>query len=211
MVFLRRTTPTCFYCLSAPSPTPVDPRAFRCPHCGCWNRYDANGEILSDEPAMHDENLNTASFARRGSSPPTFFLPPPHSLPQHPPARTGSRPRTPDLPSATRVKPTKCSSSTSSQTISHLHKQVPQISLLLLGVDHSLLAPRLRSAPRAAPRLSRFVARPISSSLRELPTRSRRPDRAEKSDGSHKSPRRLAERKQRKREATPSAWRWNGP
>ncbi len=34
--------------------------------CKCWNRYAANNEIISDEPAMHDENLNARSFAKRG-------------------------------------------------------------------------------------------------------------------------------------------------
>lgn len=65
----RRGNLTCFFCLSAVSPPPVDSRSYRCPHCGCWNRYDANGEIISDEPAMHDEKLNARSFAKRGLSP----------------------------------------------------------------------------------------------------------------------------------------------
>ncbi|KAG8219678.1 hypothetical protein J3R82DRAFT_633 [Butyriboletus roseoflavus] len=72
--FLRRTSNlTCFFCLSAVSPAPVDSRSYRCPHCSCWNRYDANGEIMSDEPAMHDENLNARSFAKRGLSPLATF------------------------------------------------------------------------------------------------------------------------------------------
>ncbi|KIJ68203.1 hypothetical protein HYDPIDRAFT_81318 [Hydnomerulius pinastri MD-312] len=66
--FLRRTSNlTCFFCQSAVSPAPVDARSFRCPQCNCWNRYDANGEIMSDEPAMHDEKLNARSFAKRAS------------------------------------------------------------------------------------------------------------------------------------------------
>ncbi|KAF9229116.1 hypothetical protein BS17DRAFT_798739 [Gyrodon lividus] len=66
--FLRRVNNlACFFCQSTVSPTPVDPRSFRCPHCRCWNRYDANGEIMSDEPAMHDEKLNIKSFAKRAS------------------------------------------------------------------------------------------------------------------------------------------------
>lgn len=64
---LRRPTRVeCFYCQSQVDPR--DPRSFRCPECHCWNRYDAHGEIISDEPAMHDENLNSKSFARRGMS-----------------------------------------------------------------------------------------------------------------------------------------------
>lgn len=71
--FLRRTSNlTCFFCLSAVGP--VNARSYRCPHCGCWNRFDANGEIISDEPAMHDEKLNTTSFAKRGLSLAVFRL-----------------------------------------------------------------------------------------------------------------------------------------
>ncbi|KAF9244549.1 Ima1 N-terminal domain-containing protein [Melanogaster broomeanus] len=66
--FLRRTSNlTCFFCQSPICPAPVDPRSFHCTCCGCWNRYDAKGEIMSDEPAMHDEKLNTKSFAKRAS------------------------------------------------------------------------------------------------------------------------------------------------
>ncbi|KAI6162079.1 Ima1 N-terminal domain-containing protein [Pisolithus thermaeus] len=50
---------SCFFCQSRV--TPNDLRSFRCPQCNCWNRYDANGEIMSDEPAMHDETLNATS------------------------------------------------------------------------------------------------------------------------------------------------------
>ncbi|KAF8140403.1 Ima1 N-terminal domain-containing protein [Boletus edulis] len=77
--FLRRSSNlTCFFCLSAVS---ADSRSYRCPHCGCWNRFDANGEIMSDEPAMHDENLNASSFAKRASPnkdrlPSTYTKPP---------------------------------------------------------------------------------------------------------------------------------------
>lgn len=59
-----RTIP-CFYCQSLQQPR--DPRSFKCLECSCWNRYDRNGVIMSDDPAMHDESLNTASFARRGA------------------------------------------------------------------------------------------------------------------------------------------------
>ncbi|KAF8560218.1 hypothetical protein OG21DRAFT_1452054 [Imleria badia] len=80
--FLRRTgNLTCFFCLSAVGSALVDTRSYRCPHCGCWNRFDANGEIISDEPAMHDENLNATSFAKRASPnkdrlPSTYAKPP---------------------------------------------------------------------------------------------------------------------------------------
>ena len=56
---------TCFFCQSHINPPPRDPRNFRCPHCQCWNRYDAHGEITSNEPAMH-ESMNVKSFT--GSS-----------------------------------------------------------------------------------------------------------------------------------------------
>jgi len=57
---------TCFFCQSHINPLPRDPRNFRCPHCQCWNRYDAHGEIASDEPAMHEPGMNANSFTRRG-------------------------------------------------------------------------------------------------------------------------------------------------
>jgi hypothetical protein len=66
---------SCFFCQQAISPAPRDPRAFRCPHCTCLNRYDSQGEILSDEPAMHDETLNSRSFAKRGECLYNFYLP----------------------------------------------------------------------------------------------------------------------------------------
>ncbi|KAN0121670.1 Ima1 N-terminal domain containing protein [Russula decolorans] len=73
--FLRRTTPTvCFFCQTTISPPPPQPLSFNCPHCSCWNHYDANGDILSDDPAMHDETLNRRSFARRASPRKDRFL-----------------------------------------------------------------------------------------------------------------------------------------
>ncbi|KAH8099413.1 Ima1 N-terminal domain-containing protein [Cristinia sonorae] len=61
----RHTRVACFFCQSEANPR--DPRAFICASCHCWNRYDSNGELISDEPAMHDERLNARSFARRGA------------------------------------------------------------------------------------------------------------------------------------------------
>ncbi|KAH8998834.1 Ima1 N-terminal domain-containing protein [Lactarius hatsudake] len=66
-LLLRQPRTLCFFCQSLVSPPPPQPLSFLCPHCGCWNRYDANGDILSDDPAMHDEALNLKSFARRAS------------------------------------------------------------------------------------------------------------------------------------------------
>ncbi|KAI0778297.1 Ima1 N-terminal domain-containing protein [Trametes elegans] len=66
-IFRQPSAVSCFYCQSAVTPLPRNPRSFRCPHCDCWNRYDEHGEIISDEPAMHDENLNARSFAKRAS------------------------------------------------------------------------------------------------------------------------------------------------
>ncbi|TFK77253.1 hypothetical protein BDN72DRAFT_884803 [Pluteus cervinus] len=65
-LFRRPTQLICFFCQSAAPPN-FNPRHFRCPSCGCWNRFDQHGEILSDEPAMHDESLNSRSFAKRAS------------------------------------------------------------------------------------------------------------------------------------------------
>ena len=59
---------TCFFCQSHINPPPRDPNNFRCPHCQCSNRYDPSGEIISDEPAMHEQAFNTKSFAKRGNS-----------------------------------------------------------------------------------------------------------------------------------------------
>ncbi|KAH9898288.1 Ima1 N-terminal domain-containing protein [Cubamyces lactineus] len=66
-IFRQPSTVSCFFCQSVVTPLPRNPRSFRCPHCDCWNRYDECGEIISDEPAMHDENLNARSFAKRAS------------------------------------------------------------------------------------------------------------------------------------------------
>lgn len=66
-LFRRNSTVSCFFCNSSITPLPRNPRSFRCPHCDCWNRYDTSGEIISDEPSMHDENLNAKSFAKRGT------------------------------------------------------------------------------------------------------------------------------------------------
>lgn len=66
-IFRKPSSLACFFCQTRISPLPQNTRSFRCPHCGCWNRYDAHGEIMSDDPAMHDEALNHRSFARRGA------------------------------------------------------------------------------------------------------------------------------------------------
>jgi hypothetical protein len=157
--FLRRTgNLTCFFCLSAVSPAPADARSYRCPHCGCRNRFDANGEILSDEPAMHDEKLNATSFAKRGSSFMQSFTSTAaaHCPPQHPRTRTGSHPRTLKRHSATHVRQTRCSWSTSSQIICHLHRQVPCTNPMrhYIDSDHCFTASRSRSTPRTTPCVS---------------------------------------------------------
>ncbi|KAF9479720.1 hypothetical protein BDN70DRAFT_858067 [Pholiota conissans] len=65
-LFRRHSNVQCFFCQS-PIPFPADIRNFKCSACGCWNRYDEKGEIVSDEPAMHEERLNSKSFAKRAS------------------------------------------------------------------------------------------------------------------------------------------------
>lgn len=67
-LFRRRSNIICFFCQTAVTPFPKNPRNFKCLTCSCWNRYDVKGEIVSDEPAMHDEALNKQSFAKRGTS-----------------------------------------------------------------------------------------------------------------------------------------------
>ncbi|KAG8898395.1 hypothetical protein FRC00_002865 [Tulasnella sp. 408] len=71
---LRRSRPAntnCFFCNTDIKPSPPDPRNFQCPHCSCWNRYDGRGVIISDEAAMHQEQLNMSSYALRAN-----YLPP---------------------------------------------------------------------------------------------------------------------------------------
>ncbi|KAF8898910.1 Ima1 N-terminal domain-containing protein [Infundibulicybe gibba] len=65
-LFRRRSNMQCFFCQSSFN-SPNNPRNFRCPACGCRNIYDDYGEIISDEPAMHDETLNSRSFSKRAS------------------------------------------------------------------------------------------------------------------------------------------------
>jgi hypothetical protein len=65
-LFRRHSNIQCFFCQS--SDLHSNPHSFKCTSCGCWNRYDNNGEIISDEPAMHEEHLNSKSFAKRGRS-----------------------------------------------------------------------------------------------------------------------------------------------
>ncbi|KAK7694769.1 hypothetical protein QCA50_001957 [Cerrena zonata] len=65
-LFRRKTHQVCFYC--GTDVNPRNPHQFRCSECGCLNRYDDRGEIISDEPAMHDETMNAKSFAKRASS-----------------------------------------------------------------------------------------------------------------------------------------------
>ncbi|KAF8807741.1 hypothetical protein BYT27DRAFT_7165839 [Phlegmacium glaucopus] len=65
-LFRRHSNIQCFFCQS-PTALHINPRNFKCTSCGCWNRYDNQGEIISDEPAMHEEHLNSKSFAKRAS------------------------------------------------------------------------------------------------------------------------------------------------
>ncbi|KAF6766564.1 Ima1 N-terminal domain-containing protein [Ephemerocybe angulata] len=62
----RHSSVQCWFCNTA-LPIPQNPRNFRCSACNCWNRYNDRGEILSDEPAMHEESLNRKSFSKRAS------------------------------------------------------------------------------------------------------------------------------------------------
>ncbi|CAE6470028.1 unnamed protein product [Rhizoctonia solani] len=66
---------TCHFCNT--SITGIHTGDFKCPHCDSWNMFDKNGRLVSDHPAMHDEMLNTDSFAKRASPnrnrlPPSF-------------------------------------------------------------------------------------------------------------------------------------------
>lgn len=68
-IFRQKSSVSCFYCQATINPLPRNPHSFRCPQCDCWNRYDANWDIISDEPAMYDEKLNSRSFAKRDRLP----------------------------------------------------------------------------------------------------------------------------------------------
>ncbi|KAJ3821804.1 Ima1 N-terminal domain-containing protein [Lentinula raphanica] len=65
-MFRRPTQAQCFFCNTLISRI-RDPKNFRCSSCGCVNRYDNQGEIISDEPQMHEESLNLQSFSKRAS------------------------------------------------------------------------------------------------------------------------------------------------
>ncbi|KAF9566160.1 hypothetical protein CPC08DRAFT_130459 [Agrocybe pediades] len=66
VLFKRQSNIQCFFC-SSTVPIPQNTRNFKCPSCSCWNRYDEHGEIISDEPAMHEERLNSRSFMKRAA------------------------------------------------------------------------------------------------------------------------------------------------
>ncbi|KAF8213217.1 Ima1 N-terminal domain-containing protein [Mycena galopus ATCC 62051] len=59
----RRSNISCYFC-NSPISLPKDPTncKFICPYCNCLNRW-VNGQIVSDEPAMHDESLNPRAFS----------------------------------------------------------------------------------------------------------------------------------------------------
>ncbi|CAE6412994.1 unnamed protein product [Rhizoctonia solani] len=66
---------TCHFCNTSTSG--IHGGDFKCPTCDSWNMFDKNGRLVSDHPAMHDEMLNTDSFAKRASPnknrlPPSF-------------------------------------------------------------------------------------------------------------------------------------------
>ncbi|KAJ7275202.1 Ima1 N-terminal domain-containing protein [Mycena haematopus] len=70
----RRSNISCYFCNSAVS-LPKDPTNFRCPHCNCLNRW-VDGQIVSDEPAMHDESLNSQAFSSQPKDRiPTMYAP----------------------------------------------------------------------------------------------------------------------------------------
>jgi Ima1 N-terminal domain len=119
----RKTRIVCFFCQTTISPPPLQPLSFLCPHCTCWNRYDLNGDILSDDPAMHDETLNRKSFARRGASCLSSCLSSlsltTESVSQHPHGRTASSPLLAMHLSAPHANPTRGSSSASCRVIFH--------------------------------------------------------------------------------------------
>jgi hypothetical protein len=121
---LRRPTRTvCFFCQTSISPPPPQPHSFLCPHCACWNHYDDNGNILSDDPAMHDESLNRRSFARRGAysqpRPDTSFPCILISDLQRPHGKIASSQRSATRRSAPSANQTRGSSTASYRVISH--------------------------------------------------------------------------------------------
>ncbi|KAJ4485951.1 Ima1 N-terminal domain-containing protein [Lentinula aciculospora] len=65
-MFRRPAQAQCYFC-STFTPHPRDPSNFRCTSCGCLNRYDTKGEIISDDTQMYEESLNARSFSKRAS------------------------------------------------------------------------------------------------------------------------------------------------
>ncbi|KAJ7630779.1 Ima1 N-terminal domain-containing protein [Roridomyces roridus] len=69
----RNSNTTCFFCNSAIHAP--DPRNFRvrCRSCGCQNHM-VDGSIVSDDPAMYDEKLNSGTFSTpRNDSIPSMY------------------------------------------------------------------------------------------------------------------------------------------
>ena len=186
VIFRTPSAVSCFYCQSSITPAPRNPRAFRCPHCECWNRYDEHGELLSDEPAMHDENLNSRSFAKRGMrftiSSFWFILTTAVQLPR---ARTVFRLRTATRTSAIHAKPTKCFSQICCQTISHrLMYVLVHMSRPKLMHAFPILGPPLRGTCSHFYGIPTLDRNTIPSRLRELSTHCRGEDQQSRPDGS---------------------------
>ncbi|TRM60179.1 Ima1 N-terminal domain-containing protein [Schizophyllum amplum] len=66
-MFRAQKQRTCHFCGEPQESNNRNTRDFRCRNCQCWNRFDVNGEILSSEPAMHEESLNSRAFSKRAS------------------------------------------------------------------------------------------------------------------------------------------------
>ncbi|KAL1762324.1 Ima1 N-terminal domain-containing protein [Schizophyllum commune] len=66
-MFRAQKPRTCHFCGQPQETTQRHTKDFRCRNCTCWNRFDAHGEILSSEPAMHEESMNARSFSKRAS------------------------------------------------------------------------------------------------------------------------------------------------
>ncbi len=200
-LLLRHHRTLCFFCQSPISPPPPQPHNFLCPHCGCWNRYDANGDILSDDPAMHDESLNRKSFARRGVHPPSSFL----SLllvttrsasPRKDRLLTtfGSAPFCSTCQSNQRLIVSLLSSYLPpSDDVRILASTMPFEATCPLTIACRTIGSRLRISPRQLRELQSFHARTLSSCMREMRTACRRGDTQKGYNGALKRARVMAE------------------
>jgi hypothetical protein len=187
-IFRRPSAITCFFCQSNISPAPVNTRSFRCPHCATWNRYDAHGEIISDEAAMHEEALNVHSFAKRGLN---SLLSNNYESMTHFMFATAS-PSKSHLPPLYGAGPFCHTCQTNQMMAMNLLSNYlpdPTVGLYVLVIFSSSYnvhkGSRVLSPLGDAGRLQGFVTASLPACMQQLPIHRRRRDQEEGGDGAH--------------------------